>query len=159
MFLYYVLYLVYCYLAILYPGTVFPYSCMSMYFCIWCLVFLCWHFLFLYSCTWDVSSSVRARTRYVRTVVMVSWIRGDGRRVLWGVHPNFLKTPSRLLHAYRSHRLGCLLLTSQFEIMWFVLLKTACVCSVQTRAIRCRHRWRQGHTSHLVCEFVLASSY
>ena len=81
-FLYYVLYLVYCYLAILYPGTVFPYICMSMYFCIWCLVFLCWHFLFLYSCTWYVSSSVRARTRYVRTVVMVSWIRGDGRRVL-----------------------------------------------------------------------------
>ena len=127
--------------------------CMSMHYCIWYLVFLCWQFLFLYSCMFHLP-----------------YVRVPGMSALWsccpgfvemgavcceGCIPNFLKTRSRLLHAYRSHRLGCLLLTLQFEIMWFVLLKTACICSVRTRAIRCRHRWRQGHTQHLVCEFVL----
>ena len=82
-FLSYVLYLVYCYLAILYCIFVYLYEYAFLHeYALLYLVFgisvLAVSLLvFLY-----VSSSVRARTRYVRTVVMLSWIRGDGRRVL-----------------------------------------------------------------------------
>ena len=82
-FLSYVLYLVYCYLAILYCIFVYFYEYAFLHeYALLYLVFgisvLAVSLLvFLY-----VSSSVRARTRYVRTVVMLSRIRGDGRRVL-----------------------------------------------------------------------------
>ena len=82
-FLSYVLYLVYCYLAILYCIFVYLYEYAFLheyaflYLVFGISVLAVSLLVFLY-----VSSSVRARTRYVRTVVMLSWIRGDGRRVL-----------------------------------------------------------------------------
>jgi len=75
-FLSYVLYLVYCYLAILYCIFVYLYEYVFLYL-VFGISVLAVSLVFLY-----VSSSVRARTRYVRTVVMLPWIRGDGRRVL-----------------------------------------------------------------------------
>ena len=90
--------------------TVFLHICMSMYLCIWYLVFLCWHFVFLYSFMFHLA-----------------YVHVPGMSALWSCCPgfvemgavccegwiaNFLKTRSRLLHACRSHRLGCLLLTS-----------------------------------------------
>ena len=76
-FLYYVLYLVYCYLAILYCIFAYLYEYAFLYLVFGISVLALCLLVFLY-----VSSSVRARTRYVRTVVMLSWIRGYGRRVL-----------------------------------------------------------------------------
>ena len=75
--LYYVLYLVYWYLAILYCIFVYLYEYVFLYLVFGISVLALRLLVFLY-----VSSSVRARTRYVRTVVMLSWIRGYGRRVL-----------------------------------------------------------------------------
>ena len=76
-FLSYVLYLVYCYLAILYCIFVYLYEYAFSYLVFGISVLALCLPVFFY-----VSSCVRARTRYVRAVVMLSWIRGDGRRLL-----------------------------------------------------------------------------
>ena len=74
--------LLFCYFVPWYCISVYLYEYVFLYLVFGISVLALSLLVFLY-----VSSSVRARTRYVRTVVMVSWIRGDGRRVLWGVHP------------------------------------------------------------------------
>ena len=82
-FLYYVLYLVYCYLAILCCIFVYLYEYAFLYLVFGISVLAFYLLVFLY-----VSSSVRARTRYVRTrghAVLDSWrwvpcvVRGASR--------------------------------------------------------------------------------
>ena len=88
---------------------------MSMYFGILYLIFLSWHLVSMYFRMFHLA--------YVHVPGMSalwSWCPGFGEMVAVccdGYIANFLKTQPRLLHSYRSHRLGYLLLTSQFEII------------------------------------------
>ena len=88
---------------------------------------VCWHFVFLFFCTFHIAC-----------------VHVSGMSALWSCCPGFgemgavccegciancLKTQSRLLHEYQSHRLGFFLLTSQFAKTYQVIVfAQVCLC-------------------------------
>ena len=119
-----------------------PWGCLVFNFSIsvsWYLASL----FFLFFCTVLFCRLTDVHVLGKCTCYFFFWVRGDWRSVLLRMHRDFSSNAVEVAGRTTVASSRSLLSTSQFDLVYFALLRSACVCWVQTHAImKCRHRRR-----------------